>query len=74
MNITRLVKRESGDPTFESIDDEADVVKLAGRHAPLDVVEQFGIDPARDAGARHGDPAGDRRRASTPCATPASRW
>ncbi len=38
MHITRLVKRESGDPTFEAIDDEADVVKLAGRHAPLDVV------------------------------------
>ncbi len=49
MNITRLIKRESGDPTFESIDDEADVVKLAGRHAPLDVVAQYGIDPARDA-------------------------
>ncbi len=49
MHITRLVKRETGDPTFEPIDDAADVVKLAGRHAPLDVVEQFGIDPARDA-------------------------
>ena len=49
LHITRLVKRESGDPTFEAIDDEADVVKLAGRHAPLDLVEQFGVDPARDA-------------------------
>ena len=49
LHITRLVKRESGDPTFEAIDDEADVVKLAGRHAPLDIVEQFGVDPARDA-------------------------
>ena len=36
LHITRLVKREAGDPTFETIDDEADVVKLAGRHAPLD--------------------------------------
>ncbi len=49
LNITRLVKRESGDPTFETIDDEAEVVKLAGRHAPLDVVEEFGIDASRDA-------------------------
>ena len=49
LHITRLVKRESGDPTFETIDDEAEVVKLAGRHAPLDVVEQFGVDAARDA-------------------------
>ena len=49
LHITRLVKRESGDPTFETIDDEAEVVKLAGRHAPLDVVEEFGIDASRDA-------------------------
>ncbi len=49
LHITRLVKRESGDPTFETIDDEADVVKLAGRHAPLDVVEEFGVDASRDA-------------------------
>ncbi|MGH3365311.1 MAG: acyltransferase domain-containing protein, partial [Nocardioidaceae bacterium] len=49
LHITRLVKRESGDPTFETIDDEAEVVKLAGRHAPLDVVEEFGVDTARDA-------------------------
>ncbi len=49
LHITRLVKRESGDPTFETIDDEAEVVKLAGRHAPLNVVEEFGIDASRDA-------------------------
>ncbi|MFC4534114.1 SDR family NAD(P)-dependent oxidoreductase [Sphaerisporangium dianthi] len=48
-HITRLVKRESGDPTFEAIDSEADVVKLAGRNAPLDVVAEFGVDAARDA-------------------------
>ncbi|GIJ71275.1 type I polyketide synthase [Virgisporangium ochraceum] len=46
--ITRLVKRVSGDPTFETIDSEADVVKLAGRSAPLDVVAEFGVDTARD--------------------------
>jgi len=48
-HITRLVKRESGDPTFETIDSEADVIKLAGRSAPLDVVSEFGVDAARDA-------------------------
>ena len=47
-HITRLVKRESGDPTFETIDREADVIKLAGRHAPFDVVAEFGVDAARD--------------------------
>jgi acyl transferase domain-containing protein len=47
--ITRLVKRETGDPTFETIDSEADVIKLAGRHAPFDVVAEFGVDAARDA-------------------------
>jgi acyl transferase domain-containing protein len=47
--ITRLVKRAAGDPTFETIDREADVIKLAGRHAPFDVVAEFGIDAARDA-------------------------
>ncbi len=49
LNVTRLVKREGGDPTFETIDDEAEVVKLAGRHAPFDVVAEFGVDAARDA-------------------------
>ncbi|MBX7432208.1 acyltransferase domain-containing protein, partial [Mycobacterium sp. Y57] len=48
-HITRLVKRDSGDPTFETIDNEAQVVKLAGRGAPLDVVSEFGVDAARDA-------------------------
>jgi malonyl CoA-acyl carrier protein transacylase/3-oxoacyl-(acyl-carrier-protein) synthase/acyl carrier protein len=48
-HITRLVKRASGDPTFEAIDNEAEVIKLAGRSAPLDVVDEFGVDAARDA-------------------------
>ncbi len=48
LHITRLVKREGGNPSFEAIDNEADVVKLAARHAPLDVVAEFGIDEARD--------------------------
>ncbi|MCU0270788.1 MAG: acyltransferase domain-containing protein, partial [Acidimicrobiales bacterium] len=46
--ITRLVKREIGDPTFETITDESEVIKLAGRRAPLDVVAEFGVDQARD--------------------------
>ena len=48
MHITRLVKSESGGASFEAIDDPAEVIKLAGRHAPLDVVEQFAVDTARD--------------------------
>ncbi|WP_344520662.1 type I polyketide synthase, partial [Paractinoplanes durhamensis] len=47
-HITRLVKRESGDPTFETIDNESDVVKLAGRGAPVDLVTEFGVDAERD--------------------------
>ena len=48
MRITRLVKDASGGGSFKTIDDPADVIKLAGKHAPLDVVEQFAIDNARD--------------------------
>jgi acyl transferase domain-containing protein len=47
--ITRLVKRASGDPTFETIGREADVVKLAGRAGALDLVTEFGVDAERDA-------------------------
>ncbi|MCB0909722.1 MAG: hypothetical protein KDB63_21700, partial [Nocardioidaceae bacterium] len=48
MRITRLVKSESQGASFATIDDPAEVIKLAGLHAPLDVVEQFGVDAARD--------------------------
>ncbi len=48
-HITRLIKPESGEPSFVAIDDEAGVIKLAGRRAPFDVVTEFGIDEARDA-------------------------
>ncbi len=48
MHITRLVKSEAGGASFETIDDPAEVIKLAGRHAPLDVVEQFAVETARD--------------------------
>ncbi|MFN0285015.1 MAG: type I polyketide synthase, partial [Kineosporiaceae bacterium] len=49
MHITRLVKSELTGPSFETISSEADVIKLAGRHAPLDVVADFGVDANRDA-------------------------
>ncbi len=48
MHITRLVKSESGAASFETIDDPAEVIKLAGRRAPLDIVEQFAVESARD--------------------------
>ncbi|MGA8046221.1 MAG: SDR family NAD(P)-dependent oxidoreductase, partial [Dermatophilaceae bacterium] len=49
MRITRVVKdAATGSGSFVTIDDPADVIKLAARHAPLDMVEQFGIDRARD--------------------------
>ena len=47
MHITRLVKKEAGGAEFEAIDDPSEVIKLAGRHAPLDMVAQFAVDTAR---------------------------
>ena len=48
-HITRLVKSDSGDPVFEMIKGEDDVIKLAGRYSTLDAVEEFGLDADRDA-------------------------
>ncbi|HUJ07846.1 MAG TPA: beta-ketoacyl synthase N-terminal-like domain-containing protein, partial [Streptosporangiaceae bacterium] len=48
-HITRLVKSETGDPVFETIESEADVIKLAGRYGSLDLVEEFGVEADRDA-------------------------
>ncbi len=48
MRITRLVKSEAGGPSFETIEDEVDVIKLAGQAAPFDMVAEFGVDAARD--------------------------
>ncbi len=62
MHITRLVKRESGDPTFEAIDDEADVVKLAGTARTARRRRGVRRRPRPRRGARRGDPAGDRCR------------
>ncbi|MFW2383024.1 MAG: type I polyketide synthase, partial [Acidimicrobiales bacterium] len=48
MHITRLVKSEAGGASFETIDDPTEVIKLAGRRAPIDIVEQFAVESARD--------------------------
>ncbi|WP_407653716.1 SDR family NAD(P)-dependent oxidoreductase [Actinoplanes oblitus] len=53
-HITRLVKPAAGDPTFVPIDSEADVIKLAGRGAHVDIVTEFGVDPAREAALDRG--------------------
>ena len=41
--IRRLVKSERGEPTFESITDVADVIKLAGRGGTFDLESEFGV-------------------------------
>ena len=41
--ITRLVKSEDGSGSFEAIEDEAEVVKLAGRAGPFDLCEEYGV-------------------------------
>ena len=46
-HITRLVKAEDGSGSFQTIDDPADVIKLAGRAGALDLAEEFGIDADR---------------------------
>jgi len=46
-HITRLVKSEDGSGTFQTIDDPADVIKLAGRAGELDLAEEFGINADR---------------------------
>jgi acyl transferase domain-containing protein len=48
-HITRLVKSDIGEPVFETIESEADVIKLAGRYGSFDIVEEFGIPADRDA-------------------------
>ncbi len=46
-HITRLVKSESGEPTFEYIDNVADVIKLAGRGGAFDLETEFGVSADR---------------------------
>ena len=47
--ITRLVKSDNGGPTFETITDVADVIKLAGRGRTFDLVQEFGVSAERMA-------------------------
>ena len=46
-HITRLVKSEMGGPTFETIDNVADVIKLAGRGGEFDLAKEFGVSAER---------------------------
>ncbi|MDR3749066.1 MAG: SDR family NAD(P)-dependent oxidoreductase [Acidobacteriota bacterium] len=41
--ITRLVKSASGEARFDTIEDVADVIKLAGRGAEFDLEKEFGV-------------------------------
>src|SRR5271165_3691040 len=45
--ITRLVKSESGDARFDTIEDVADVIKLAGRGGAFDLEKEFGVSTER---------------------------
>ena len=48
-HITRLVKSDNGGPTFETISNIAEVIKLAGRGAGLDLEKEFGVSADRVA-------------------------
>ena len=48
-HITRLVKNENGGPTFDTITDLADVIKLAGRGGVFDLESEFGVSAERIA-------------------------
>ena len=48
-HITRLVKSDNGGPTFESINNVADVIKLAGRGGAFDLQDEFGVPAERIA-------------------------
>jgi acyl transferase domain-containing protein/NAD(P)-dependent dehydrogenase (short-subunit alcohol dehydrogenase family)/acyl carrier protein len=46
-HITRLVKSDNGGPTFETINNVADVIKLAGRGGAFDLENEFGVSADR---------------------------
>ena len=48
-HITRLVKSDNGGATFETIDNVADVIKLAGRGGKFDLEAEFGVPADRVA-------------------------
>ncbi|MGE5125154.1 MAG: beta-ketoacyl synthase N-terminal-like domain-containing protein, partial [Betaproteobacteria bacterium] len=43
--LTRLVKTADGSGHFELIEDEKDVIKLAGRPGSFDLTAEYGVDP-----------------------------
>jgi len=45
--ITRLVKSESGEARFDTIEDVADVIKLAGRGGEFNLEKEFGVSAER---------------------------
>ena len=66
-HVTRVVKTAEGDGRFETIDDTADVLKLAGRAGPFDLAAEYGVPREARRGARHHDAArhrGGHRRAA----------
>jgi acyl transferase domain-containing protein/NAD(P)-dependent dehydrogenase (short-subunit alcohol dehydrogenase family)/acyl carrier protein len=48
-HITRLVKSDNGGPTFETITDLSDVIKLAARGGEFDLQNEFGVSAERIA-------------------------
>ena len=46
-HITRLVKSDNSGPTFETINNVADVIKLAGRGGQFDLENEFGVSADR---------------------------
>ncbi|HYL12503.1 MAG TPA: SDR family NAD(P)-dependent oxidoreductase [Terriglobales bacterium] len=46
-HITRLVKSDNGGPTFETINDVSDVIKLAGRGRAFNLETEFGVSAER---------------------------
>ncbi len=61
-NITRLVKTGSGEGRFETIENLADVIKLAARARDLDLCRDFGFPEDRLAALDRTYEAGHRRR------------
>ena len=48
-NITRLVKSDNGDPTFETLHNLSEVIKLAARGGAFDLEKEFGVSADRVA-------------------------
>ncbi len=48
-HVTRLVKRETGEPSFEVIDSADEVIKLAARGGEFDLEREFGVPAERVA-------------------------